>query len=434
MTEPEKNETPQTVTCPKCGQEVEYFTSKPRSKWVRCPKCGASLLRKEVPQEFIKVEEGEEEEEEGEEKPEGEGEGAFEIYEKPKTPSEVLREVLEEYDINPKAIDYLVRKGELRGGWHPTDLGLKLEELSKKFTGIEDERIIPDIVEDYWLKLQEEEEKARRLGMRIIYPIRRGGERRDYGYRSYGSYGYGYGYGGYERPQRYEEYGVQRYYEERPKYYEERPTYGSKERVVGFEDLERLRRDVIEAVREMIEEKKEKEKFEKLEDRVMTIEKEFTALKEKLPQLVGEAVDSLKDEIMALRTTLETPKKGEEPKVVTRDDLQALEQRLQELIEQRRLKEELEKERERAERLEKIIAELKEKVSPPPVVGSTKEDVVRDLGKELIELGREALNKAPVTRIIKVVAGKPEEAPRVEEVGEEGGVEKYVDKELVEEK
>ena len=94
-------------------------------------------------------------------------------YEPIKTPIEILREVLEQskrWGLRGEAIEFIVSEAETTGFMQPTDLHNLLNELSRKFTGIQDPRIIPHIVRRYATALMREQERAKSIGETWYWP------------------------------------------------------------------------------------------------------------------------------------------------------------------------------------------------------------------------------------------------------------------------
>ena len=210
--------------CPACGRLVPFFLStSPRSGWVKCPACGRSIAKRSVPEEaiiydrelttiarrrhgleyFVRkvVEKGyinkspeeilEElrEAEEGVQRPvkmeprreeprpvdveRGVGDRPAverqekpirmeKLFERPKTPCEVLQEVLEEFALRDEFKHAMIRRCERNNGMHPVEL---LHYLVSMKSGVKTQGEAQFIAEEYAAALRAEMEKARQLNM-----------------------------------------------------------------------------------------------------------------------------------------------------------------------------------------------------------------------------------------------------------------------------
>jgi len=162
-----------TMICPHCGAVIDHIVRYGRS-WARqCPKCGRAIAQNQIPEGFPeehreakpkptrkrKVAEEEEEEKERPAPP----------FKRPKTPAQILRELCEYHGLKDSFIEYVVRKAEAkRGGLHPMEFRQMLQDLD---SGIKTKRQAEYIVSDYIEMLMAEREKARQMGVPMVYPI-----------------------------------------------------------------------------------------------------------------------------------------------------------------------------------------------------------------------------------------------------------------------
>jgi len=167
------------VKCPICGAEVEYFIRKPRSKYAKCPVCGKSFLIKDHPelQPYIKVvddkeeeteeterEETSKEEETKEEKPKRK---RVELFEPPKSPEDIIYEVMNEWGLDEDFINHVVRYVQRKGGY--LDAGWLMNMLLNARTGrrlTQQEAYL--IVDEIISAIEQEKRKAEEMGR--MYP------------------------------------------------------------------------------------------------------------------------------------------------------------------------------------------------------------------------------------------------------------------------
>jgi len=423
------------IKCPYCGAVVDHFIYKPSKRgWAYCPNCERSVRRQYVPEEYLKVVE-EKEEEEGRE---GEGVSPIPPYEPIKTPIEILREVLEQskrWGLRGEAIEFIVSEAETTGFMQPTDLHNLLNELSRKFTGIQDPRIIPHIVRRYATALMREQERAKSIGETWYWPTIQWPE---VGRPAALSYPTGYTgrpperyhyptTTGYTPPPRYSpptittpeytRYEPSRYYQ--PPSYQPPSYQPPRGRPLTYEDLERF-----------FEERERRREEEELRRKVYS----------DIPRMVDEKFGALQREIAEIKHMLES---GAGTGTLTQEDIERILERERELHQkelerlQLQLRSEYDKElsererkflSERIEQLEKEIERLREESR----TGRRPEDIAY----EVVKVGERVLETRPVRDMVRMVVGarriegKP---PELEETKSEVGFEEYIPPEFVEE-
>jgi uncharacterized Zn finger protein (UPF0148 family) len=86
----------------------------------------------------------------------------------PKSPEEVLEEVLRQHGLKEEFIQYAVQRSKMFGGIHPNDLWNMLQDMD---AGLKSKGQIKYIVEDYTAALMREQMLAQERGLRISYPL-----------------------------------------------------------------------------------------------------------------------------------------------------------------------------------------------------------------------------------------------------------------------
>jgi len=251
--------------CPSCGVPQTEFLYNPRKRgWVYCQSCKKYVRKKGIPDEYIKIVERLPDEEEEEE----------EVWKRPRSPTELLEEILDEYGVKEKAKRIILRKSERMGGLHPNTVYNLLRDLD---TGLPD-KAIHYLTDDYYWALQQEQRKAQQMGVRVVYPL---GpiEEPVVEPRYEGAYGYPrretYPY----YPPSYEpRYPVgPRYEYPQPPARTHRPSYGYPQaQALTAEDVRRIIRE--ERMREL-----EKTKYDELMEKIAKLAEEVKALKERPP-------------------------------------------------------------------------------------------------------------------------------------------------------
>lgn len=439
------------TSCPKCGQSEEKLIQYGAAFGAFCPGCKKVVIgTKKVHPDFLEYREPkhpkpkksepkkEEKEEENElSRPPSRDRGMFE---RPLPPEDVLRDVLERYDVKEQAIKFLERRSRLKGGIHPTELQDMLQGFTKTFIGISDKQVIPYIAEEYALALEEEDYKRRET-------TRRGpqfglGLRGDRDLRPRGYSGAGLGYRREEYQPEYERKPVWDPYQRRwmsspPQDYSQQPYYPPPYQPRESEELKGMREE-LKQLRTEISEKKEQDKFERIEDRITTIKDEMR-----------ESIDEIKD---LIRKDKEDEAGKEKPEALT-------ENKIKDLIEGKekdaytRYLEESHKDlredirgmrtdfKESREDFKDTLKEQREEhdkkleKAEAGRVGSTDADVKREGVKVIKELGEKFLAAAPVRRTIRDIrGGEPEQPPKREEATGGKSAADYADEEFVEEK
>lgn len=193
--------------------------------------------------------------------------GKSPLFPSPPTPIDVMKKVLQDWDVDARVIERTAKIAERAGsdGLHPTELRAILRDMISGKSAKE----IAYIVDDYHNGLATAEEDAREQGGDRPYgPLRRGG--REYFDRQYptryspsrpGSAGWGYDD-----------------YDERRSYYPERR---SGEGVDDFNKrLESFRKEFLEEIRKS----KEEDRVEKLTSTVTEVMNELKTIKENPPR------------------------------------------------------------------------------------------------------------------------------------------------------
>lgn len=405
----EKPEEIVTFTCPKCGGEFDHVVRYGKSNFNFCPGCGATLSQRQLPEGIRIVRKPKKTEEKPRTEMPGEEEG-ISLFERPKSPHQILKEVLEEYGVNPRFIEMVVKRSRNTGGIHPSDLQYLLRHM--RISGVKDDETAAWIAADYGDRLKAEQEKARRTGERIFYPLTRPTITSPPPRFDYGDYGYGRGYPEYGRPREPwetpEMYRMRRYRE-------------------AFAGQALTKEDVAEIVKGILEEerKREEEKkiWEALQKQKEYVDSKFEELKNLLIQQSQSAsppdVATKEDIIKAIREK------------DTSDYIKYLEARQKDLMEQ--LKEERRFWKERLE-------ELREKLEKPQVVykpGEYSDDTLKFAAEGLHRLADIVERRQPLRVVIdgipKLLYPPVQEKPKLEETKEsKTGIFEFLEKEFVE--
>lgn len=93
------------------------------------------------------------------------------LWKRPKSATEVLREVLEDHGLRPDFVEYASKRSERMGGLHPNELWSLLTDMD---SGVKTKAHARYVVDDYYFALQQEQAKAREAGARASYPLRMG--------------------------------------------------------------------------------------------------------------------------------------------------------------------------------------------------------------------------------------------------------------------
>ena len=128
------NQNQVTFKCPKCGNDK--FWTKPRSMYAWCMKCGARVKRKDVPPEQLELRDEDVLNVPVPKTTARKKEAGVSLFERPKSPHEVLEEILRSYNINEDFIRIAVRRSKIMGGLHPTTLRQMLTTM--KISGVKD--------------------------------------------------------------------------------------------------------------------------------------------------------------------------------------------------------------------------------------------------------------------------------------------------------
>ena len=302
------------------------------------------------------------------------------LFERPKTPHEVLEEILKEFGVNELFIRHAVRRSERIGGIHPTDLVNMLINLR---SGVKSRAEAEYIAEEYYHALMNEQRKAERMGVRVSYPIE---FRREAGFGPAMPLGfeergiqppsirprYTYGRQTWSQPQAQPMYGVQ-------------PQYG--------QPLTEQR--VIELVDKIMRRREE-------ERRIDQLERELTNLRAEIDRKLTELVADIREAL----SSRETP-----PDMVTKKDLELMQKETQLRYLEDRLK--LERELSEAERnrIKNEIERLREEVNRLRTIEGWKSDAYR-FAHAIVRDTTEYLREAqPLKTALKVAVGGVEERP-----------------------
>jgi len=410
----------EVFVCPRCGNQIDKILRVEGRNQYICPICKATIKSTLIPEgievEILPRKKKKEVREEIEEEEEIYEEERPSVYERIKTPTEILVEVLRRYNVKEECIRLLKAKSEMReGGLHPLELEQRLNEFSKAFTGISDRRLIPDIVEDYMYMLQREQEKARQRGIRYVVPPMHGR-----GFTPSTRYVYEPSPTHTPRTPRYE----MDYYGTRRGMY----TY----EMEGGRGEVLTRDDVLKMLMEWDRQREERTKMDRLmemiakqQETIIKLQEELRHLRENPPQVVPPDVVT-KTELKALLTEQQKDayQKYLERKLeeTTREIDRLLaskekaderwEKRLKELQDRyeklfKEIQDRYEKER---EKLEKKIEEARKETE----VRGYKSDEVRfraDVMKETRGIIQDVLDRAPLRKTLQVTISPVREQP-----------------------
>lgn len=441
------------TSCPKCGQSEEKLIQYGAAFGAFCPGCKKVVIgTKKVHPDFLEYrepkhpkpkkrkpeeEEMKEEREEEVSRPPRSERGMFE---RPSPPEQVLRDVLESYDVKEPTIKFLERRSRLKGGIHPTELQDMLQGFTKTFIGIADKQVIPYIAEEYALALEEQDYKRRELSQRRPqFGLGMRGDR-DLRPRDYGGPGLGYKRDEYQ-PE-YERRSVWDSYQRRwvqppPQDYSS-PYYQPPYQPRGEELL--TKEAVAEIVADAISKKAEEDKFDKLTDKVGDIE---TGLR-----------DRIDDKFEEIKVLVEKDKEDEagkdKPEAVTEEKIKEIiegkgkdsyikyleESHKDTTAEIKAMRDEFKESRtDFKETLKDQRVEYDKKLEDARkgTVGSTDADVKREAIKVVKELGDSILTAAPIRRTIRDIrGGEPDQPPNREETTDGKSAADYADDEFVE--
>jgi len=355
-----------------------------------------------------------------EKKPPAETKKEESLFEKPKSPDQILREVLEEHQVNPRFIEYAVNRAKRLGGLHPIELQKMLTDLK---SGIETKAEAQYIVDDYYYALQQEQEKARRLGYHVSYPLSYRPEETptpSYFYRPR-----------QDTPQPYQHTDTFRY---SPNPYPSQQPYSQPyqpyNQPVTLEQIAKLIDDKINNVLLKQEEERRLQELRKeLTEQIELIRNEF------------------KEQINSLMNTVSTKSEPQQPaETITKEDLLNFQKQMLETIEKKKLESILEAEKEKAkllreayearlkgdaekiDQLNKKIEELTKKVAEKPVVVSSEgytRDEYRIIADAMNILGR----KSPIRDLGQIVINL---TPREQTARPERPTEKVEGKDITE--
>jgi len=190
--EEEEEDLPESVepkgksnVCQHCHKPQDHFDYNPKKRgWAKCPSCGKYSRIGDIPEKYIREVKSvpkpskpteresqrtlDDDDDEGTSPDEGEDDES--PFRQPKLPHKILEEVLRENGVKEKATKRIVARCERAGEMHPTEVGQMLSDLDGGISA----KAIRYLVEDYEFALQKEEDKNRDL---------------DYARSSYGSYG-----------------------------------------------------------------------------------------------------------------------------------------------------------------------------------------------------------------------------------------------------
>lgn len=443
----EKVEEKVTLRCPRCKNILDKVEKSRKLNWYRCPICHRPLKSSIIPEgiEIIYIDTGTpfsktkkiEREVREEEEVEEEEERRESLFREPRMPEEVLREILEEYRVNPRFIEIMVRRSKRKGGIHPIELQHYLLRMK---SGVKDAEEAAFIAQEYADALEAEMREAERQGLE--YPIsspismdRRPTPTPSIGFRR----------PRYEEPPRYESsfgYGFSAF--RRPRYEEPRQGEGQ------FLTKEEMMKTLMEWEKE----REEKSKLDRILEVLQQREKEVLELKKELEHLKENPPGPVVPPGVVTKEELEKMQADSYRKVLEMqlEEYKRLAERLTEKLEKveekhikemKELQERFEKllEKEREEKKE-IMKEFERKLEKARSEAGEYNELKykRDIADRVLEFGENVLEKGPVRRIIVETVGgekkKPpkyegeEEARVVEEELEEYGIpEEFVEEE-----
>ena len=405
----EENEQKQEekYTCPKCGQKVPYFLRYGKAPYVICPKCKGKFAKSQAPEGSIlqkpkkydwnpaSVRTREEVEKlVKEEEPE------VDIIRKPKTPEQVLKEVLEMFGVKPEFIKLAVIRSKRVGGLHPTDLRHMLYAF--KNSGVNDKETAAYIADEYYYALMEEKRKAEELGINMTYPL--GIESRERYYREFGGgtmYGLGYNQ---------QTYGTQTSIRDR---YQQMAQSSSNDRLVEL--LERVILEkggtIDDNVRKELEELKMKmqEQRHQTDMRIMEIQQQFMNMMNSFKNEVSSAIKSLTDAIKEMKNTQPQVDVQKEIDLRLKDkEIQELKERMKEIMDLLREKEKMTTEERKMwmEKYEKLKEEYENKINEAlrrQTADKYQTDSYRLIADSIDKAVEVARTKEPLKELAKIV-------------------------------
>lgn len=245
------------------------------------------------------------------------------LFEKPKSPDQILNEVLEEHQVNPRFIEYAVSRAKRLGGLHPMELQKMLTDLK---SGIETKAEAQYIVDDYYFALQKEQEKANKLGYRISYPLsfRRGEEQSPF---------YGMGMGGYQSPYQ------TGYQTPRTGYTTPQTGYSPYQQPYYQPQLsiDQIAKLIDDKVSKIVEKQKEEERIQKMQE---NFEKQIKEMREEF-----------KEQINTLISVNQQPSQP----VINKEDLENMQKQFQQMLEKKALEDKVKLQEEKAKLQEQLF-------------------------------------------------------------------------------
>ena len=423
----EPNEDTGGTVCPLCGEKVPYFIRRGRSLNVYCPKCNGRISLAKVDLKYVKQFPPKSKSKKSSSEPEitiepkisapepddYEGE-VIELVDRPKTPEEVLREVLEEYGIPKKFIDFAVKRSQRVGGLHPAELEQML--LMIKFSGVRDKGTASFVASDYAYALKQEEEKAKRMKETYPYPGGLGlGREDDYEYKPYYNVGFRRDDDMFRR--KYNRFN-RREEEERetkplpmpitPMPPMTNPWYRSSYNQKSEDDLDKFVKFATAI-----------EKLKGSDKEVSELKMELEKLRMETDSKFKDVLNFVKDQINQVISSIGSGRsKDDLEKVKLEMKLQQLEDKLNSVLKEN-------------EMLREEIIRLRTRGGE----GGYKEDAYRVLGTAIQEVARVAEKKEPIKHIVRLVASGEEEKEKFKAkkvLKTSSDITDYVDSEYVE--
>jgi len=329
--------------CPHCGNRVEKFIMYGRGPNPFCPKCNKLVSKKLIPDEFIErrpykhpqKSKKKEMSAVSEQKmktvapriQEGASEG---LFRRPRESHEILEEILRTFGVKEKFIQFIVARSQRTGGIHPADL---IRFLLVMDSGVRNKDLANIIASEYSQALIAEQQKAKELGLNIVYPI--------YPYpqtQNTTTAAFIQPYTG-AQTQQYPPY--QRY-----------PQIQQLQQQQHVFDPIRLKEEIMMTIKAMLEEKEEKKKVELLEEQIQKTREDMIKIQHSFESALKDVVSTLTDKLKDIVEKVKEPP----PNVVTVEQLEKMQ-----LNKQLELLEKLLEEKDK--RIQELVKELKEERS-----------------------------------------------------------------------
>ena len=413
------------VKCPRCGEEVEYFTRKKKSYFARCPKCRKSFKVKDYPEleQYVRVVESEV----GETRVENSKQPP-KLFDEPKPVEEILYEVLSDWGCDETFINTVVRYVERKGYLDPSWLmNLLLHgRTGRKFTDQEAYMVVDEIVSI----IESEKRKAEALNRPYIGTVV---------------------WGALPRPpvvlppQPITQYPQQPYYiPQQPQTYVQPPPQYQQPQYIPQYVQQPQQQITLETIQEMInkamDEYKRKSEFDEVRKSVSDVEKKLIESRSEVEKLIGKTYEEILKavkEILASIPTQQVPQPSIDRKDIEliKTDLEKtyiqklseLEKKLIEAKSEAEKRELLSHIKELESRIEEVRREAGKTVVSPEGWQKDETRLVAELGRGVLDIVRDRRPVEYLVRIIPQIQKPPEGERRTEKslenlIKESGGV------------